>query len=526
MIEKDSFSSLIEGGFSFEDLKKGSVVSATIVNITRDKVEVDVGYKGIGVIDKSEFNEDLEVGKEVNVFVEEIDDGDGNIILSKTKELLMSTVDNLHLIIRNSETVQMVVENVSRGGVSGNYNGIYAFLPFSIIDVSPQKNVEFIKTIERSLKERGSKVTLDVKVISSNNKNKKSIIVSRKAVIEENKVDRIKITDLKEDQIVKGVIKNITRYGAFIDLGGVDGLLHISDVSWVNVEENIKKLKVGDDIEVMVISVFEEKGQVALSLKDIDRKPWQDFNSSHKVGQIVKAKVNNIGMLGFFATILDNNQNSIGIDGFVRNSEVQWKVKSPEVRDIVKVNDIVDLQIIEIDQRKERISLSLKRTKDNILQDFADKNVSCKLSGSKHNLSVESKVNYGFRVVTDCGIRGFISPAEIDWDYSKRFNTDIELPESFEAVLIECDPISEKVIFSIKRLSQNPAIKEFEKIKNSKIESRVVEAANKNVVLDLGNGLFGFVKNSNSKIQVGDVLKVNATGVTNEDFAVIDVEIK
>lgn len=526
MSDKNNFLELFESSALFEDLKKGSVVAATVVNITRDKVELDVGYKGLGVIDKSEFNEPLEVGSEVRVFVEEIDDGDGNIILSKTKELLLSTVENLQTVIKNSETVEMVVENVSRGGISGNYNGIYAFLPFSIIDVSPQKNLEVLKSVEKSLKERGSRVTLDVKIISSTNKNKKTVIASRKAVIEENKVDRIKITDLKEDTVVTGTIKNITSYGAFIDLGGIDGLLHISDVSWVNVEEKLKSLRVGDNIDVMVMSIFEDKGQVALSLKDIDRKPWTDFNKAYKVGQIVKATVNNIGSLGFFATILDSEQKSSGIDGFVRNSEAQWKVRTPELRDLVSVGDVIDLQIIEIDARKERISLSLKRTKDNILQDFSDKNKSCKSDGSIHNLSVNSKVNYGFNIVTDCGIRGFLSPSEIDWTYMERFNSERELPETFKAMLIECDPITEKVIFSIKRLSENPASALFEKIKDDKVEARVIEISNKGVLVDLGDGVSGSVKNSTGRVLVGDVLKVKAVGITNNDFAIIDVEIK
>ena len=521
MSDDKSFSDLMNGSCDFETPKKGSVVSAIVVNLKRGKVELDVGYKGLGTIDRSEFNEDLSIGDVVNVYVEDIDDGIGNIVLSKSKELLLSTMENLQKTIKNGETVQMVVDSVSRGGISGNYNGIYTFLPFSIVDVSPQKNTETMKLIEHQLKDRRNKVLLDVKVISSNNKNKKSVIVSRKAVIEENKTDRVKISDLKEDQVVKGVVKNITSYGAFIDLGGVDGLLHISDVSWVNVEENIKKLKVGSTIDVMILSVFEDKGQVALSLKDIDRKPWFDFNKNHQNGQIVKARVNNIGLLGFFATILDSDGNSVGIDGFVRNSEVEWKNKNPELGDFVEVGDIVDLQIIEIDQRKERISLSLKRTKDNLLQDFLDKN-GC---GSIHKLNVESKVNYGFKVVTNCGVRGFLSPTEVSWNYADRFNKDVTLTDTFDAVLIDCDPIKEKVVFSIKRLVENPAIAKLAELKDSKFEARVVEIANKYVLVEIDDGIFGYVKNANSRVQVGDILKVKAIDVTNYDYAIINVEI-
>lgn len=519
---------------SFETLKKGAVIDAVVVGLTRDKVELDVSYKGLGVIDKSEFNEPLEIGQVVSVYVEEIDDGDGNVILSKSKEMLKSAIDNIGKIIKDSVTVQMVVEGVSRGGISGNYNGLYAFLPFSIIDVNPQKSIEFIRQIESRLKDsKKGKVVIDVKIINISNKSQKSVIASRKALIEENRVDKVKISDLKEDTVVKGVVKNITNYGAFIDLGGVDGLLHISDVSWTEVERNLNALYIGQEVEVMIISIFEEENKIGLSLKNIDRSPWERILNENKVGEIIKAKVNNIEKNGFFATILDENGKSKGIDGFVRNSEVAWKQKTPEVREFVTVDSIVDLQIIEIDERKERISLSLKRTKDNVLQDFADKHKACSENGSVHKVSVISSCrymqnyNYGYKVVTDCGITGFLPPNEISWEMEEVNSEEKSaamLSDKFDAMLISCDPINEKVIFSTKRLKENPAIKYIDSNKGKTVSGVVIEVTKGNVIVKLGDGVCGVLKTKMRDLEVGKAIKVKVVDIMNNGYASVHVE--
>ena len=420
----ESFSALLDESLDRLDMQPGSIVSGVILDVDKDWVTVHVGLKSEGIISLDEFRNNegevsIEVGDEVEVALEAVEDGYGETRISREKARKLSTWKMLEEALETGEFVTGKIHNRVKGGFAVEVDVVKAFLPGSLVDVRPVKEAP---DIENTIQ--------DFKVIKLDYK-RNNVVLSRKAVLEKNnsevKVELLK--NLEEGQIVKGVIKNITDYGAFIDLGGMDGLLHITDISWSRVTNPSEHLNLGEEIDVKVLSFDKEKLRVSLGLKQILNDPWENVESSYSVGGIYEAEVSNITDYGCFAQLEE------GIEGLIHLSELDWTSKNIHPSKVVELEEKIKVMILEIDHDKRRISLGLKQTKSNPWTEFANK------------YGIGDKVEGKIKSITDFGI--FIGlEGEIDglihlYDISE----DAESKEALEA--FKKDQILQCIVFAV-----------------------------------------------------------------------------
>ena len=394
----ESFSALLDQSLSSLDMQPGSIVSGVVLDVDNDWVTVHVGLKSEGVISLDEFrnNEgtvDIKIGDEVEVALEAVEDGYGETRISREKARKISTWKMLEEALETGEFVTGKIHNRVKGGFAVEVDVVKAFLPGSLVDVRPVKEAP---DIENTIQ--------DFKVIKLDYK-RNNVVLSRKAVLEKNnsavKVELLK--NLEEGQLVNGVVKNITDYGAFIDLGGIDGLLHITDISWSRVTNPSDHLTMGDEIEVKVLSFDKEKLRVSLGLKQIQNDPWENVESSYSVGGIYEAEVSNITDYGCFAQLED------GIEGLIHLSELDWTSKNIHPSKVVEMNEKIKVMILEIDHDKRRISLGLKQTKSNPWTEFSNKfGIGDKVQGS-----IKSITDFGIFVGLEGEIDGLIHLSDL-----------------------------------------------------------------------------------------------------------------
>ena len=394
----ESFSALLDKSLSSLDMQPGSIVSGVVLDLDNDWVTVHVGLKSEGVISLDEFrnNEgtvDIKIGDEVEVALEAVEDGYGETRISREKARKISTWKMLEEALETGEFVTGKIHNRVKGGFAVEVDVVKAFLPGSLVDVRPVKEAP---DIENTIQ--------DFKVIKLDYK-RNNVVLSRKAVLEKNnsavKVELLK--NLEEGQLVTGVVKNITDYGAFIDLGGIDGLLHITDISWSRVTNPSDYLTMGDEIEVKVLSFDKEKLRVSLGLKQIQNDPWENVESSYSVGGIYEAEVSNITDYGCFAQLED------GIEGLIHLSELDWTSKNIHPSKVVEMDEKIKVMILEIDHDKRRISLGLKQTKSNPWTEFSNKyGIGDKVQGS-----IKSITDFGIFVGLEGEIDGLIHLSDL-----------------------------------------------------------------------------------------------------------------
>ncbi len=377
----ESFANLLEESLETLDMQAGTIVSGVILDLDNDWVTVHVGLKSEGIISLDEFRTndgkvDIQIGDEVEVALEAVEDGHGETRISREKARRISTWKMLEEALETGEFVTGKIHNRVKGGFAVEVDVVKAFLPGSLVDVRPVKEAPDIEN-----------TTQDFKVIKLDYK-RNNVVLSRKAVLEKNnsevKVELLK--NLDEGQIVKGVVKNITDYGAFVDLGGLDGLLHITDISWSRVTDPSKHLNVGEEIDVKVLSFDKEKLRVSLGLKQIHNDPWENVESNYAVGGIYEANVSNITDYGCFAQLEE------GIEGLIHLTELDWTSKNIHPSKVVEMNEKIKVMILDIDHEKRRISLGLKQTKSNPWTEFANK------------YSIGDKVDGIIKSITDFGI--------------------------------------------------------------------------------------------------------------------------
>ena len=377
----ESFANLLEESLETLDMQAGTIVSGVILDLDNDWVTVHVGLKSEGIISLDEFRTndgkvDIQIGDEVEVALEAVEDGHGETRISREKARRISTWKMLEEALETGEFVTGKIHNRVKGGFAVEVDVVKAFLPGSLVDVRPVKEAPDIEN-----------TTQDFKVIKLDYK-RNNVVLSRKAVLEKNnsevKVELLK--NLDEGQIVKGVVKNITDYGAFVDLGGLDGLLHITDISWSRVTDPSKHLNVGEEIDVKVLSFDKEKLRVSLGLKQIHNDPWENVESNYAVGGIYEADVSNITDYGCFAQLEE------GIEGLIHLTELDWTSKNIHPSKVVEMNEKIKVMILDIDHEKRRISLGLKQTKSNPWTEFANK------------YSIGDKVDGIIKSITDFGI--------------------------------------------------------------------------------------------------------------------------
>ncbi len=427
----ESFSALLDESLNSLDMQPGSIVSGVVLDVDNDWVTVHVGLKSEGIISLDEFrtNEgsvDVSIGDEVEVALEAVEDGYGETRISREKARKISTWKMLEEALETGEFVSGKIQNRVKGGFAVEVDVVKAFLPGSLVDVRPVKEAPDIEyTVQ------------DFKVIKLDYK-RNNVVLSRKAVLEKNnsavKVELLK--NLEEGQMVKGVIKNITDYGAFIDLGGLDGLLHITDISWSRVTDPSKHLNVGEEIDVKVLSFDKEKLRVSLGLKQIQNDPWENVESSYSVGGIYEAEVSNITDYGCFAQLEE------GIEGLIHLSELDWTSKNIHPSKVVELGEKIKIMILEIDHDKRRISLGLKQTKSNPWTEFANKHG----IGDKVQGNIKSITDFGIFVGLEGEIDGLIHLSDIsDEEDPKKALAEYKKDQVLECIVFAVDAERERI---------------------------------------------------------------------------------
>ncbi len=431
----ESFSALLDESLGTLDMQPGSIVSGVVLDVDNDWVTVHVGLKSEGVISLDEFrnnegNVEINIGDEVEVALEAVEDGYGETRISREKARRIATWKMLEEALETGEFVTGKIHNRVKGGFAVEVEVVKAFLPGSLVDVRPVKEAPDIENTVQ-----------DFKVIKLDYK-RNNVVLSRKAVLEKNnsavKLELLK--NLDEGLIVKGIVKNITDYGAFIDLGGLDGLLHITDISWSRVTDPSNHLNIGEEIDVKVLSFDKEKLRVSLGLKQIQNDPWENVESNYTVGGIYEAEVSNITDYGCFAQLEE------GIEGLIHLSELDWTSKNIHPSKVVTMNEKIKVKILEIDHDKRRISLGLKQTKSNPWTEFANKyGIGDKVEGA-----IKSITDFGIFVGLEGDIDGLIHLSDISEDEDPKnalegFNKDQKLECIVFAVDAERERISLKL---------------------------------------------------------------------------------
>ena len=427
----ESFATLLDESLETLDMKQGSIVSGVVLDVDKDWVTVHVGLKSEGIISLDEFrdndgNTDINVGDDVEVALEAVEDGYGETRISREKARKISTWKMLEDALESGEFVTGKIHNRVKGGFSVEVEVVKAFLPGSLVDVRPVKEAPDIENTVQEFKV----IKLDYK--------RNNVVLSRKAVLEKNnsavKIELLK--NLDEGQIIKGVVKNITDYGAFVDLGGIDGLLHITDISWSRVTNPSEHLTIGEEIDVKVLSFDKEKLRVSLGLKQIQNDPWENVESNYSVGGIYEAKVSNITDYGCFAQLEE------GIEGLIHLSELDWTSKNIHPSKVVEMEQKIKVMILEIDNDKRRISLGLKQTKSNPWTEFANKyGIGDKVEGN-----VKSITDFGIFVGLEGDIDGLIHLSDISEDDDPKEALDeYKKDQKLECIVFAIDAERERI---------------------------------------------------------------------------------
>tara|TARA_B100000886_G_scaffold306283_1_gene238549 strand:+ start:1250 stop:2557 length:1308 start_codon:yes stop_codon:yes gene_type:complete len=427
----ESFSTLLNESLNTLDMQPGSIVSGVVLDVDKDWVTVHVGLKSEGVISLDEFRSndgevEIQVGDEVEVALEAVEDGYGETRISREKARKISTWKMLEEALETGEFVTGKIHNRVKGGFAVEVDVVKAFLPGSLVDVRPVKEAP---DIENTIQ--------DFKVIKLDYK-RNNVVLSRKAVLEKNnsevKVELLK--NLEEGQVVKGVVKNITDYGAFVDLGGLDGLLHITDISWSRVTNPSEHLNLGEEIDVKVLSFDKEKLRVSLGLKQIHNDPWENVESNYSVGGIYEAEVSNITDYGCFAQLEE------GIEGLIHLSELDWTSKNIHPSKVVEMDENIKVMILEIDHDKRRISLGLKQTKPNPWTEFANKfSIGDKVEGK-----INSITDFGIFVGLEGDIDGLIHLSDISDDKDpKTALAEFKKDQKLECIVFAVDAERERI---------------------------------------------------------------------------------
>tara|TARA_B100001059_G_scaffold72932_1_gene70273 strand:- start:5577 stop:6884 length:1308 start_codon:yes stop_codon:yes gene_type:complete len=427
----ESFSTLLDKSLETLDMKQGSIVSGVVLDVDKDWVTVHVGLKSEGIISLDEFRDnegsvDIKVGDDVEVALEAVEDGYGETRISREKARKISTWKMLEDALESGDFVTGKIHNRVKGGFAVEVEVVKAFLPGSLVDVRPLKEAPDIENTIQEFKV----IKLDYK--------RNNVVLSRKAVLEKNnsavKVELLK--NLDEGQVVKGIVKNITDYGAFIDLGGLDGLLHITDISWSRVTDPSEHLNIGEEIDVKVLSFDKEKLRVSLGLKQIQNDPWENVESNYSVGGIYEAQVSNITDYGCFAQLEE------GIEGLIHLSELDWTSKNIHPSKVVEMDEKIKVMILEIDHDKRRISLGLKQTKPNPWTDFSNKyGIGDKVVGN-----IKSITDFGIFVGLEGDIDGLIHLSDISDDEDPKESLDkYKKDQKLDCIVFAIDAERERI---------------------------------------------------------------------------------
>lgn len=510
----ESFAQLLEESYSTKPLRPGSIVRGVVVRIDPGHIIINAGLKSEGVIAIEQFynlNRELEVavGDEVDVAIEALEDGYGETRLSREKAKRAEAWSDLFKAHELGTPVKGLVTGKVKGGFTVELGAVRAFLPGSLVDVRPVRDSSFIEGKE-----------LEFKIIKVDQK-RNNIVLSRRAIIEsEGGAEREELLGtLEEGKIVKGIVKNLTDYGAFVDLGGVDGLLHITDMSWKRVKHPSEIVNIGDEVSVVILKFDRERGRVSLGLKQLGDDPWADLVRRYPVGTRLSGKVTNITEYGCFVEI------ESGVEGLVHVSEMDWTNKNISPGKIVSVGTEVEVMVLDIDTERRRISLGVKQCQANPWEAFAEEHN----KGDKVSGKIKSITDFGLFIGLDGGIDGLIHLSDLSWSVPgeeevRKFKKGDEV----DAVILSIDPERERISLGVKQLAQDPqGIFFSEHPKGTMVKGKVVEVEAKGAKIELEGGVEGYLKASEiaqekvedarTQLNVGDELEACVVGIDRKN---------
>ena len=487
---------------TFNSINKGEIISGIVVSINNKDVVLNIGFKSDGLVSLSEFRDtpDLKVGDSVDVFVESQEDANGQLILSRKRAKTQKSWETINAALDNDTIINGYVKSRTKGGLIVDIMGVEAFLPGSQIDIKPIRDYDVYVG-----------KTMEFKVVKINHEFK-NVVVSHKVLIEddlENQKTEI-VAKLEKGQVLEGTVKNITDFGVFIDLGGVDGLLHITDISWGRIEHPREVLALDQKIHVVVLDFDDEKKRIALGLKQLTPHPWQSLDTGLEVGSKVKGKIVTVADYGAFLEIIP------GVEGLIHVSEMSWSQNLRNPQDFMKVGDEVEAQVLTLDRDERKMSLGIKQ-----LTPDPWKNIAARYPiGSKHKAVVKNMTNFGVFVEIEEGIDGLIHISDLSW--SKKVNHPSEFTkvgEELDVVVLELDEESRKLSLGHKQLEENPW-DTFETIftVDSIHEGTVLKVTDKGSIIALPYGVEGFAPSKHTIKEDGTALKAEDTA----EFKIIE----
>ncbi len=488
----ESFAELFEQSQSLAKLKPGTIVSGIVVEIRNDVVVVNAGLKSEGIVPIEQFwNErgelEVKVGDEVKVALDAIEDGFGETRLSREKAKRSLVWDELETAQQANATVTGKISGKVKGGFTVDIKDVRAFLPGSLVDVRPVRDPVFLEGKE-----------LEFKIIKLDRK-RNNVVVSRRAVVEsEHSEEREQLLErLQENAVVKGVVKNLTDYGAFVDLGGIDGLLHITDMAWKRVRHPSEVVNVGDELEVRVLRFDRERNRVSLGLKQLGEDPWVAISRRYPTGTRLFGKVSNVTDYGCFVEL------EPGVEGLVHVSEMDWTNKNVNPAKMVQVGDEVEVMVLDVDEERRRISLGIKQTQANPWEAFA----AIHKKNDRVSGQIKSITDFGIFIGLDGGIDGLVHLSDISWQATgEELVRQFKKGDTVEAVVLAVDPERERISLGIKQLEQDPFGQYMAAHpRGSIINGTVKEVDAKGATVELADGVEGYVRVSDiSKERIDD----------------------
>jgi len=506
----ESFAQLFEQSLANQRIRPGMILTGLVVDVTDDVVIVNVGLKSEAVIPLEQFKNErgeveVKAGDNVEVALDSVEDGTGETRLSREKAKRARTWTRLEEAFNKSEIVTGVITGRVKGGFTVEIENVRAFLPGSLVDVRPVRDTSYLEG-----------KPLEFKVIKLDQK-RNNVVVSRRAVVEQEfSAERSALLDnLQEGAVVRGAVKNLTDYGAFVDLGGIDGLLHITDMAWKRVKHPSEVVKVGDEVEVRILKFDRERSRVSLGLKQLGADPWENIARRYPPGTRVFGKVTNIADYGAFVEIED------GVEGLVHVSEMDWTNKNVNPAKVVHSGQEVEVMVLDVDEERRRISLGLKQCQANPWKEFAENyNRGDKVAGQ-----IKSITDFGIFIGLPGNIDGLVHLSDISWDQpGEEAVRNYQKGQQIEAMVLSIDPERERISLGIKQLAKDPFSAYIaDNPKGTIVKGVVKEVDARGAVIDLGNGVDGQlraselgrdrVEDARAVLKVGDEVEAKFTGV-------------
>jgi small subunit ribosomal protein S1 len=513
----ESFAELFEESFASQQIKPGSIITGTVVAVNDDVVIVSAGLKSEAVIPIEQFKNDMRegeisVGDDVEVALDAVEDGFGETRLSREKAIRARTWTELEKAFEEGEVVEGVINGRVKGGFTVEIDNVRAFLPGSLVDVRPVRDPAYLEG-----------KSLEFKVIKLDQR-RNNVVVSRRAVVEQEYSEEREqlLAELQEGNTVKGIVKNLTDYGAFVDLGGIDGLLHITDMAWKRVKHPSEVVNVGDEIDVKILKFDRERQRVSLGMKQLGDDPWKNLARRYPQQTRLFGKVTNIADYGCFVEIED------GVEGLVHVSEMDWTNKNVNPSRIVQVGEEVEVMVLEIDEERRRISLGIKQCKSNPWAEFA----ATFNRGDKVTGQIKSITDFGIFIGLDGGIDGLVHLSDISWDLTgEEAVRNYSKGQEIEAAVLAIDAERERISLGVKQLEKDPFSAWLaEHPKNSIVKGTVTEVDARGAMVDLGDGVIGSlraselargrVEDARMVLKVGEEVEAKFTNVDRKNRSV------